>query len=150
MSMRSPRHLVCLTFDFDALSLWLARGITSPTPISQGEFGAVGAERILALLSPNRLLSPPPGLFLATPSRRIPTSARASMPLARDRPSRLRARGARAARARGGGGGVGARQCGDSSPHWRSGGGLPLTRLGFSVPIRLICCWRTASPMTAV
>ena len=50
MSMRSPRHLVCLTFDFDALSLWLARGITSPTPISQGEFGAVGAERILALL----------------------------------------------------------------------------------------------------
>lgn len=45
-----PRHLVCLTFDFDALSLWIARGITSPTPISQGEFGAVGAERILALL----------------------------------------------------------------------------------------------------
>lgn len=50
-SPRSPRHLVCLTFDFDALSLWLARGITSPTPISQGEFGAVGAERILALLA---------------------------------------------------------------------------------------------------
>ncbi len=46
-----PRHLVCLTFDFDALSLWLARGITSPTPISQGEFGAVGAQRILDLLA---------------------------------------------------------------------------------------------------
>ena len=46
-----PRHLVCLTFDFDALSLWIARGITTPTPISQGEFGAVGAERILALLA---------------------------------------------------------------------------------------------------
>lgn len=46
-----PRHLVCLTFDFDALSLWLARGMTSPTPISQGEFGVVGAERILALLA---------------------------------------------------------------------------------------------------
>jgi peptidoglycan-N-acetylglucosamine deacetylase len=46
-----PRHLVCLTFDFDALSLWLARGITTPTPISQGEFGVVGAERILALLA---------------------------------------------------------------------------------------------------
>jgi peptidoglycan-N-acetylglucosamine deacetylase len=44
------RHLVCLTFDFDALSLWLARGITSPTPISQGEFGVVGAARILDLL----------------------------------------------------------------------------------------------------
>lgn len=46
-----PRHLVCLTFDFDALSLWLARGITSPTPISQGEFGAIGARRILDLLA---------------------------------------------------------------------------------------------------
>ena len=46
-----PRHLVCLTFDFDALSLWLARGMTSPTSISQGEFGVVGAERILALLA---------------------------------------------------------------------------------------------------
>jgi peptidoglycan-N-acetylglucosamine deacetylase len=45
-----PRHMVCLTFDFDALSLWLARGITTPTPISQGEFGVVGAQRILALL----------------------------------------------------------------------------------------------------
>ncbi len=44
------RHLVCLTFDFDALSLWIARNLTTPTPISQGEFGAVGAARILALL----------------------------------------------------------------------------------------------------
>lgn len=50
-----PRHLVCLTFDFDALSLWLARGMTSPTPISQGEFGVVGAERILALLAAHRI-----------------------------------------------------------------------------------------------
>ena len=46
-----PRHLVCLTFDFDTLSLWLARGMTTPTPISQGEFGVVGAERILKLLA---------------------------------------------------------------------------------------------------
>src|SRR5262245_50019690 len=49
-SVGMARHLVCLTFDFDALSLCVARGMTSPTPISQGEFGAVGAERILALL----------------------------------------------------------------------------------------------------
>lgn len=47
----TSRHLVCLTFDFDALSLWIARGMTTPTPISQGEFGAVAAERILALLA---------------------------------------------------------------------------------------------------
>lgn len=46
-----PRHLVCLTFDFDALSLWIARGMMTPTSISQGEFGVVGAERILALLA---------------------------------------------------------------------------------------------------
>jgi hypothetical protein len=44
------RHLVCLTFDFDAISLWVARGMTTPTPISRGEFGVVGAERILDLL----------------------------------------------------------------------------------------------------
>jgi len=50
-----PRHLVCLTFDFDALSLWIARGMTSPTPISQGEFGVVGAERILALLAAHNI-----------------------------------------------------------------------------------------------
>jgi len=44
------RHIVCLTFDFDALSGFIARGLTTPTPISRGEFGVVGAERILALL----------------------------------------------------------------------------------------------------
>ena len=44
------RHLVCLTFDFDALSGWIARGLTTPTPISRGEVGVVGTRRILALL----------------------------------------------------------------------------------------------------
>jgi peptidoglycan-N-acetylglucosamine deacetylase len=44
------RHLVCLTFDFDALSLWIARGMVTPTPVSRGEFGVVGAERVLRLL----------------------------------------------------------------------------------------------------
>jgi peptidoglycan/xylan/chitin deacetylase (PgdA/CDA1 family) len=43
-------HLVCLTFDFDAISLWIARGMLSPTAVSRGEFGAVSAERILELL----------------------------------------------------------------------------------------------------
>jgi peptidoglycan-N-acetylglucosamine deacetylase len=52
-----PRHLVCLTFDFDTLSLWLARGMTTPTPISQGEFGVVGAQRILALLEAHGIQS---------------------------------------------------------------------------------------------
>jgi peptidoglycan/xylan/chitin deacetylase (PgdA/CDA1 family) len=46
-----PRSIVCLTFDFDAISGWIARGMTSPGPISRGEFGPhVAAPRILALL----------------------------------------------------------------------------------------------------
>ncbi len=45
-----PRHIVCLSFDFDALSGFIARGLVTPTPISRGEFGVVGAERIRALL----------------------------------------------------------------------------------------------------
>jgi len=43
-------HLVCLSFDFDAISPWLYRGANTPTAISRGEFGVVGAERILELL----------------------------------------------------------------------------------------------------
>jgi len=43
---------VCLTFDFDSISLWLgAFGYKTPGYISRGEYGArVGAPRILALL----------------------------------------------------------------------------------------------------
>ncbi len=44
------RHIVCMTFDFDAMSGFIARGMTSPTPISRGEFGAVAVPRILRLL----------------------------------------------------------------------------------------------------
>jgi peptidoglycan/xylan/chitin deacetylase (PgdA/CDA1 family) len=45
------RPIVCLSFDFDAISGWIARGMTSPTPISRGEFGPhVGVPRILSLL----------------------------------------------------------------------------------------------------
>jgi len=46
-----PRHLACLSFDFDALSGWIARGMTSPSPVSRGEFGPnVALPRILDLL----------------------------------------------------------------------------------------------------
>jgi hypothetical protein len=34
---------VCLTFDFDTQSGFIARGMTTPTPLSRGEFGLVGA-----------------------------------------------------------------------------------------------------------
>jgi peptidoglycan-N-acetylglucosamine deacetylase len=45
-----PRHIVCLTFDFDAMTGFIARGLTTPTPISRGEFGVVALPRILDLL----------------------------------------------------------------------------------------------------
>jgi peptidoglycan/xylan/chitin deacetylase (PgdA/CDA1 family) len=42
---------VCLSFDFDALSLWIRPdGSQTPGNLSRGEFGRVGAERLLALL----------------------------------------------------------------------------------------------------
>ncbi len=45
------RHYACLCFDFDAMSLWIARDMTTPTPISRGEFGVIGTDRILRLLA---------------------------------------------------------------------------------------------------
>ncbi len=44
------RHIVCLTFDFDTMSGFIARGLTTPTPLSRGEFGARAAPRILGFL----------------------------------------------------------------------------------------------------
>jgi peptidoglycan/xylan/chitin deacetylase (PgdA/CDA1 family) len=44
------RHVVCLTFDFDTISGFIARGMTTPTPLSRGEFGARASGRILAFL----------------------------------------------------------------------------------------------------
>jgi peptidoglycan/xylan/chitin deacetylase (PgdA/CDA1 family) len=45
-----PRHIVCLTFDFDTQSGFIARGMTTPTPLSRGEFGAIASGRILKFL----------------------------------------------------------------------------------------------------
>ena len=44
-----PRHIVCLTFDFDTESGFIARGLSTPTMLSRGEFGLTGAGRILEL-----------------------------------------------------------------------------------------------------
>ncbi len=48
-----PNHKghLCLTFDFDGPSLWIMRKMTTATPVSRGEFGAVAVPRILALLA---------------------------------------------------------------------------------------------------
>lgn len=47
--------IACLTFDFDAMSGLVARGLTTPTPVSRGEFGAVAVPRILDLLKKHRI-----------------------------------------------------------------------------------------------
>ena len=47
----NPAGYVCLSFDFDGPSLWIQRGMTTPTSISRGEFGAVAVPRILRLLA---------------------------------------------------------------------------------------------------
>lgn len=52
------KHIVCLSFDFDAISGFIARGMRTPTPISRGEFGPrVGAPRLLALMKKYRIKS---------------------------------------------------------------------------------------------
>jgi peptidoglycan/xylan/chitin deacetylase (PgdA/CDA1 family) len=63
-----PRHIACLTFDFDAMSGFVARKLTTPTPISRGEFGAVGVERILDLLGEHGIQSTffIPGVVIGT------------------------------------------------------------------------------------
>lgn len=43
---------VCFSYDFDAMSVWIANFRTeSPNALSRGEFGQVGAQRILDLLA---------------------------------------------------------------------------------------------------
>jgi peptidoglycan/xylan/chitin deacetylase (PgdA/CDA1 family) len=49
---------VCLSFDFDAMSSWIASYRTeSPNALSRGEFGKVGANRLLDLLEEHGILS---------------------------------------------------------------------------------------------
>jgi peptidoglycan-N-acetylglucosamine deacetylase len=50
-------HIACICFDFDAMSGFIARGLTSATPISRGEFGPVAVPRILDLLKKYRVAS---------------------------------------------------------------------------------------------
>ena len=49
---------VCLTFDFDAVSVWIATmRQRSPSAMSRGEFGVVGARRLLGVLQRNSIRS---------------------------------------------------------------------------------------------
>ena len=49
--------LVCISFDFDAMSGFISRGMTSPSPISRGEFGPAAAPRILEMLRQHKVRS---------------------------------------------------------------------------------------------
>jgi len=50
-----PRHIACLTFDADAMSGLISRGLTTPTPVSRGEFSRIAVPRILKLLTKYRV-----------------------------------------------------------------------------------------------
>lgn len=47
----NERGHVCLTFDVDGPSLWMMRKMTTPTPVSRGEYTVVGTQRVLRLLA---------------------------------------------------------------------------------------------------
>ncbi|MCX7371312.1 MAG: polysaccharide deacetylase family protein [Alphaproteobacteria bacterium] len=63
-----PRHIACLSFDFDTWSGFAARGMTTPTPVSRGEFGVIGAGRVLDLLASRGIRSSwyVPGVVIET------------------------------------------------------------------------------------
>ena len=49
---------VCLSFDFDAISIWIGpMRSQSPSTISRGEFGQVGTERLLDVLRRQQILA---------------------------------------------------------------------------------------------
>ena len=53
-----PSSTVCLSFDFDAMSVWLAYDRVTPAMLNRGEYGArVGVPRILELLDRNEMES---------------------------------------------------------------------------------------------
>ena len=51
-----PKSTVCLSFDFDALSVWFGYERTTPAMLARGEYGArVGVPRVLELLERHKL-----------------------------------------------------------------------------------------------
>ncbi len=70
-----PRHIVCLTFDHDHMSGFIARGLTSPTVISRGEYDTIVIPRLVALMKKYDIK----GTFF-TPGHTIDTTPEAVMP----------------------------------------------------------------------
>lgn len=65
------RHIVCLSYDFDVQSGFISRGLTSPTPLSRGEFGVAGRKGFWTCLL--RTVFQVLGLCLASQLRPIQT-----------------------------------------------------------------------------
>jgi peptidoglycan-N-acetylglucosamine deacetylase len=57
VSTSDPRLSVCLSFDFDATSVWIIEGSTNPAEISRGEFGPFALPRILEMLRRHEIRS---------------------------------------------------------------------------------------------
>jgi peptidoglycan/xylan/chitin deacetylase (PgdA/CDA1 family) len=70
-----PRHIVCLTFDHDHVSGFIARGLITPTAISRGEYDIVVIPRLVALLQKYDIK----GTFF-TPGHTIDSTPEAVMP----------------------------------------------------------------------
>ena len=70
-----PRHIVCLTFDHDHMSGFIARGMTSPTVMSRGEYDIVVIPRLVALMAKYDIK----GTFF-TPGHTIDSTPGAVMP----------------------------------------------------------------------
>jgi peptidoglycan-N-acetylglucosamine deacetylase len=79
-----PRHIVCLTFDFDTMSGFIARGLTTLTPLSRGEFGARASARILDMLETRGIRATwfTPGFTIETYPRECETVVKAGHEIA--------------------------------------------------------------------
>jgi peptidoglycan/xylan/chitin deacetylase (PgdA/CDA1 family) len=69
------RHIVCITFDHDHLSGFIARGLTTPTAISRGEYDIVVIPRLVALLGKYGIKA-----TFFTPGHTIDSTPQAIMP----------------------------------------------------------------------
>jgi peptidoglycan/xylan/chitin deacetylase (PgdA/CDA1 family) len=69
------RHIVCLTFDHDHMSGFIARGLTTPTAISRGEYDIVVIPRLVTLLKKYNIRA-----TFFTPGHTIDSTPRAVMP----------------------------------------------------------------------
>ena len=74
-----PRHIVCLTFDHDHLSGFIARGLTTPTVISRGEYDVVVIPRLVSLLDRYGIKA-----TFFTPGHTIDSTPHAVMPYVED------------------------------------------------------------------